>query len=237
MEIRYIYDESLTARLPGLTYIDLRDMLPRVGKKFLRRMEGLIPISQPLFSAGQEDITVTVYRTGMYVYEESGAKTTYSVALAGGLMNDGYASVRNMDLTDEREQCLHCQWYWPLMIAGQNRMAMNSDKSQNKIVKRMRMRIERRPEEWYIPDAAETAHDRMETREKLERLAAAWTRLPQRERDVLTRSVAVVETETKLRRVTQVEIGRELGIAQSTVSDTIRRGVDHLRREMFGSAT
>ena len=115
-------------------------------------------------------------------------------------MNDGYASVRNMDLTDEQEQCLHCQWYWPLMIAGQNRMALNSDKSQSKIVKRMRVRVERRPEEWYVPDTAETAHDRMETREKLERLAAAWTHLPQRERDVLFRSLAVVETETKLRR-------------------------------------
>ena len=49
--------------------------------------------------------------------------------------------------------------------------------------------------------------------------------------------VSEVETETKMRSMTQKEIGQELGIAQSTVSDTIRRGIVHLRSEMTGFTT
>ena len=55
--------------------------------------------------------------------------------------------------------------------------------------------------------------------------------------DQLASSLAKVETETKMRSMTQKEIGQELGIAQSTVSDTIRRGIDHLRSAMSGRTT
>ncbi|MBQ9345736.1 MAG: sigma-70 family RNA polymerase sigma factor, partial [Oscillibacter sp.] len=79
--------------------------------------------------------------------------------------------------------------------------------------------------------------DRMDRLENLERLYMAWERLPQREQDVLYLFVSEVETETKMRSMTQKEIGQELGIAQSTVSDTIRRGIIHLRNEMSGFTT
>ena len=173
MEIRYIYDESLAARLPELTYTDLRDMLPSVSRKDLARMKKLIPVSQPLLAVTQEDVSVTVYRTGMYTYVEANAETAYSVSLAGSLMFDGYEPVKNMDLTDEKEQLLLCQWYWPLVIAGQNRLAANSDKNQHRIVKRMKQYAERYPEDWCVPDAAVTAHDRMDRLESLKRLALA----------------------------------------------------------------
>ena len=237
MEIRYIYDENLAARLPDLTYTDLRDMLPSVSRKNLARMKKLIPISQPLLAVTQEDVSVTVYRTGMYTYVEANAETAYSVSLAGSLMFNGYESVKNMDLTDEKEQFLRCQWYWPLVVAGQNRLAANGDKNQHRIVKRMKQYAERYPEDWYVPDAAVTAHDRMDRLESLERLALAWKRIPQREQEVLYLFVSEVETETKMRSMTQKEIGQELGIAQSTVSDTIRRGIVHLRSEMTGFTT
>lgn len=237
MEIRYIYDENLAARLPDLTYTDLRDMLPSVCRKDLARMKKLIPISQPLLAVSQGDVSVTVYRTGMYTYEEANAETAYSVTLAGSLMLDGYEPVKNMDLTDERNLFLRCQWYWPLVIAGQNRLATNSDKNQHRIVKRVKQYAERTPEDWYVPDAAVTVHDRMDRLERLEHLALAWEHLPQREQDVLYLFVSEVETDTKMRSMTQTEIGRELGIAQSTVSETIRRGIVHLRSAMSGRTT
>ena len=231
MEINYVYDHNLAARLPDLTYTDLRDMLPGVSRNALPRLKVLLPDFRdtPFLSATQEDISIAVYRNGVYLYEEHGAETMYSVSLAGKLMNRDYASAGDLDQTGERLLLSHCQWYWPLMIAGQTRLFANSGKRQYKIRNRLEKRAELYPDEWIAPDCAEIVHERMEERKLREALEAAWNTLPPREMEILYLTV--------VRNMTQTRAGEELRITQSSVSITAGRGIARLRRTMTEPTT
>ena len=236
MEIRYICDNALEARLSDLTYNDLREMLPHVKRVELLSLQKLIPVFQPLLSVYEGDIAITVYRNGVYLYTEAASETVYSVSLAGQLMNFGYTSVEEMDLIEERKELFRCQWYWPLVIAGQFRLVSNGDKRQAKIAKRLA--------KYAAVDADEAAGDpgvisvnQMERQDQMMRLSAAWKTLSQKEQDSVYLSLKEVDTAAGTKCLTQAEIGRMLGLPQTTVSDAIKRGIGHLREKMLNANT
>ena len=227
MEVRYFCDNTLEARLPDLTYNDLRDMLPHVGRKELLSMKKLLVDLRPFLCAAQDDISVTVYRNGVYRYQEQGRGTLYSVSLAGRLMERNYASSEEMDLTQERLSLQRCQWYWPLIIAGQVRLFSNANKRQYTIRKEVKEKAALDPNARIVPDCAETVHQRMEEEELWAKLNAVWQTLTAREAQVLYL--------TLWRNLTQKQAGQELGIVQPRVCAASKQGIARLRRIMIGS--
>ena len=145
MKVNYIYDNALAARLPDLTYADLLNMLPRVTSRTA------LPVSRTLHAhrevnrfldASDGDITITVYRDGVYLYEEQSKYTAFSVFMACECVKANYVSVQKDEGTLDREAILHCKWYLPLMIAGQTRLMENANKDQYKIRRRISLKME-----------------------------------------------------------------------------------------------
>ena len=229
MEVRYFCDNTLEARLPDLAYNDLRDMLPHVGRKELLSMKKLLPDLRPFLCAAQDDISVTVYRNGVYRYQEQGRGTLYSVSLAGRLMERNYASSEEMALTQERLWLQRCQWYWPLIIAGQVRLFSNANKRQYTIRKEVKEKAALDPDAGVSPDCADTVHQRLEEEELWAKLNAAWQTLTVREAQVLYL--------TLWRKMTQNRVGEKFGILQPSVSVAFKRGIAVLRRAVMEPET
>ena len=222
MKINYIYGRSLAARLPGLTYIELRDMLPRVTSK-----EGLPAANtrhaqrdiNRFLRASDGDITITVFRDGVYLYEEGNR-------LASDLVNEDYTSVLNGEEALEREAISHCEWYLPLMIAGQARVKLNTDKDQYKIRQQICLNTDSLMDlmegHIYMGEDSSLYQSETEILQKVrERLEAAKGVLSKRQEDVIYRM-----DECSL---TRNQTAKELNVTPQCISKTRSRGLARMK--------
>ena len=233
MNIIYLRDQNLAEKLPDLNYADLRDMLPVATMQSLPAPKTLYADRERnrFLAASERDIFITVYRDGAYLYEENGRYTVYSVALAEKLMEQDYTSLKNSEKALDREFFASFPWYWPLMIAGQARLAANADAAQDEIRERLRESREiragtteppRYSEEWF------RFHEEKDFYRKLrEEILSAVRELTKREREVV--HLLYVE------ELTRSQTAKVMNVTPQYVSKARISAFSRIRRTLTGN--
>ena len=232
MKINYIYNTELTSKLPVLTYAELRDMLPAVKETALPHLKTMLTrINHDRFlSASGEDISITVYRDGVYLYQEQGALSVCSVSMAVERMNRDYTSLRDNGQALGMDMFPLCPWYLPLVIAGQTRLKENADKKQSKIRERLMKNPDMLTTE--VPDFAgewfrhqEETDSRQDARHRME---DAKKTLTEREREVV-RLLFDLE-------LTRNQTAESLNVTPQCISTLKMRALARLKAAMSGNA-
>ena len=124
METIYVYNRSLEARLNKLTFGELKEMFPTVSTAlYLPRPESLLENRKNRFLEVEEtDFSIRIYRSGLFLYQEQGEATAYSVRKCARILfpsveDEYYAESETDDLL----------WFWPLKMAGEYRIERNQN--------------------------------------------------------------------------------------------------------------
>ena len=228
MNVIFIHDSNLMARLDTLSYGEFREMVPVVDNdKHLPRPERLKNecIDERLLDVAFDDFTITVYQNGLFHYQEANRQTAYTVSGCAKLL---YPSTTGQ-VSVEAEEAEKSLWYIPLMVAGSYRIENNMSKRENSVVKfHYEPGTVDRPTMPAEADHAEEAYQKAIEQERQENmrklLKAASRNLTGRQEQVLWFLYGL--------NLTQCQTAEALGTTQANISAVLKNARKRLNKRV-----
>ena len=219
VHVTYVREASLGSRLDGLTYGELKGMVPTVTntKKLPdpRTIESTCK-NNILVTASDEFTSLVLFDNGIYKYAEYGHATSFSVSECAAILFDSVKKGCNVYVEDTDSM----PWFLPLVIVGSHRVDHNWNSEEDN-----RNRIH------YGGDTNTLGAKNSRTDNEVQTSAAdyqntgrdyRWAVIHEARKKMTGREEQVFHC-YYFRHMKEKEIARELNIAQATVSEELSR--------------
>ena len=210
-----------------LTYRELKEMLPDTEK--YRRIPFPAQLRKSgikvVLSYGMTDWRIEVYENGLYIYASGGRETAYAVDRCSEIE---YRFDEQTTRVAE-ESFGSCKWYIPLVQKGESRLMVNSDKENERAVE---FHITTENEGWTEKYTFNPYEELSELKERLKdgkRIRRAFLRLTERQKQAV-KLYLKNEAKSKEERLTQSELGEEMGITQQVYSKLLKAAFFRLKK-------